>query len=67
LEKLEDTGDIDGAGEDIRENMKSSAQASLGYDESKHRKPWFDKEYSELSDGMKKDKLQCLQGPSEAN
>jgi uncharacterized FlaG/YvyC family protein len=50
LENLEDSGDINGAWDNIRENIKISAQESLGYCESKHRKPWFDEECSKLVD-----------------
>jgi hypothetical protein len=39
LENLEDNGDINGAWDNIRENIKIPAQESLGYCESKHRKP----------------------------
>jgi hypothetical protein len=39
LETLQDSGDINGAWDNIRENIKISAQESLGYCESKHRKP----------------------------
>jgi hypothetical protein len=46
---------------------KILAQESLGYCESKHLKPWFDDECSELVDRRKKAKLQWLQDPSEAN
>jgi glycine betaine/choline ABC-type transport system substrate-binding protein len=42
LENLEDSGDINRAWNNIRENIKISAQVSLGYCESKHHKPWFD-------------------------
>jgi uncharacterized FlaG/YvyC family protein len=38
LENLEDSGDINRAWDNIRENIKISAQESLGYCESKHRK-----------------------------
>jgi hypothetical protein len=31
LENLEDSGDINGAWDNIRENIKSSAKESLGY------------------------------------
>jgi hypothetical protein len=63
----EDSGDINGAWDNIRENIKISAQGSPGYCESKHRKPWFDKERSKLVDRRKQAKLQWLQDPSEAN
>jgi hypothetical protein len=67
LENLEDSGDINGAWDNIRENIKISTQESLGYCESKHWKPWFDEEYSKLADQRKQAKLQWLQDPSEAN
>jgi hypothetical protein len=50
LEGLEDSGDINGAWDNIRENISISAQESLGYCELKHRKPWFDEECSKLAD-----------------
>jgi hypothetical protein len=67
LRNLEDSGDINGAWDNIRENIKISAQESLGYCESKHRKPWFDEECSKLVDQRKQAKLQWLQDLSEAN
>jgi hypothetical protein len=48
LENLEDSGDINTGWHNIRENVKISAQESLGNCESKHRKPWFDEECSKL-------------------
>jgi hypothetical protein len=48
LEILEDSWDINRAWDNIRENIKISAQESLGYCESKHHKPWFDEECLEL-------------------
>jgi hypothetical protein len=56
-----------GAWDNIRENIKTSAQQSLGYCEPKHRKPWFAEECSKLVDQMKQAKLQWLHDPSEAN
>jgi hypothetical protein len=67
LEKLEGSGDINRACHNIRENIKILAQESLGYCESKHRKPWFHEECSELVDRRKQAKLQWLQDPSEVN
>jgi hypothetical protein len=66
-ENLEDTGGINRVWENISENVKSSAQESLGYCESKHCKPWFDEECSKLADQRKQAKLKWLQDPSEAN
>jgi hypothetical protein len=67
LEKLEDNGDINSVWDNIRENIKISAQDSLGYCESKHRKPWFDEECSLLVVQRKQAKLQWLQDPGEVN
>jgi hypothetical protein len=63
----EDSGDISRAWDNIRVNIRISAQESVGYCESKHGKPWFDEEYSKSSDRRKQSKLQWLQDPSEAN
>jgi DNA repair ATPase RecN len=61
LENLEDSGDIKGAWDNIRENIKISAQESLDYCEPKHRKPWFDEGCSNLVARRKQSKLQWLQ------
>jgi hypothetical protein len=42
LENLDGDVDINRAWETIRENIKISAKASLGYYEWKKHKPWFD-------------------------
>jgi hypothetical protein len=47
--------------------MKVLAQDSLGYCESKHRKPWFDEGCSKLVEQRKQAKLQWLHDHSEAN
>jgi hypothetical protein len=67
LENSEDSGDINGAWDNSRENIKYSAKESLDYCESKHRKPWFDEECSKLVDRRKQAKPQRLEDPSEAN
>jgi hypothetical protein len=67
LENLQDSGDINRAWDNIRENIKISAQESLGCCESKHRKPWFDEQCSRLVDRRNQAKLQWLRDPSEAN
>jgi hypothetical protein len=67
LENLEDSGDINEAWDNIRENIKSSAKENLGYCESKHHKPWFDEECSKLAHRRKQAKLRWLQDPREAN
>jgi hypothetical protein len=67
LENLEDSGDINGALDGIRENIKIAAEERLGYCESKHRKPLCDVECSKLVDRRKQANLQWLQDSSEAN
>jgi hypothetical protein len=67
LKNLEGSGDISRAWDNIRESIKISAQESLGYCEPKHRKLWFDEGCSKLVDRRKQDKLQWMQGRSEAN
>jgi hypothetical protein len=58
LENSEDSGDINRASESMRENIKISAQESLGYCESKHHKLRFDEECSKMADRRNKAKLQ---------
>jgi hypothetical protein len=59
--------DINRAWETIRENVKISAQRSLGYYELKKYKPWVDEGCSELLEQRKQTKLQWLQNPSAIN
>jgi hypothetical protein len=67
LENLEDSGNINGAWDNIRENIRTSAQESPCYCESKDRKQWFDEGCSKLVDRRKQAKLPWLQNRSEAN
>jgi hypothetical protein len=67
LENVNDDVDINRAWETIRENIKISAKASLGYYELKNHKPRFDEGCSKLLDQRKQAKLQWLQDPSEIN
>jgi hypothetical protein len=64
LEILKDSGNINRGWDNIRENIKISAQESLGYCESKHRKPLFDEKCSELVDRRQQAKLQWFQASS---
>jgi hypothetical protein len=66
-EGLEDNGDINRAWDTIKEKIKISTEKSLDYCESKHHKPRFDEECSQLVDRMKQDNLQWLQDPNEMN
>jgi hypothetical protein len=51
----------------LTENIKISAEESLGYPELKKHKPWFDERCSKLLDQRQQAKLQWLQDPSEIN
>ena len=44
LEKLSDGEDINGAWENIKDDIKTSAKEGLGLHELKRHKPWFDEE-----------------------
>jgi hypothetical protein len=48
-----------------RENIRISANGSLGYSKLKKHKPWFVERCSELLDKRKEPKLQLLQDPSQ--
>jgi hypothetical protein len=67
LENLDDEMDINRAWETIRENIKNSAQASLGYYELKTHKPWFDEGCPKLLDQRKQAKLHTLQYSRQIN
>jgi len=45
LENSDDDEDVNGTWENIKENIQTSAKESLGLDEFKQNKPWFDEEY----------------------
>jgi hypothetical protein len=66
LESLDQSFD-NKAWESIRENIKTSAKENLGYQKLKHIKPWFDDEFSKLTDQRKQSKLQWLQNPNQTN
>jgi hypothetical protein len=53
LEDLDTEVEINSAWETIRENIKTSAEESLGYFELKKHKPWFHKGCSKLLDQRK--------------
>jgi hypothetical protein len=66
LEDLDTEVNINSAWETIRENIKVSAEESLGYYELKKRKPLFDEGCSKL-DQRKQVRLLWLQDPSGIN
>ena len=57
LENLNEGEGINKAREYIKENIKTSAKESLGLQELKQHKPWFDKEY--LGFCIKGGRLKC--------
>jgi hypothetical protein len=67
LENLNVREDINRAWENIKENIKISAQESLGLHERKHHKPWFDAECTQFLDKRKQAKIQWLQNPNQSN
>jgi hypothetical protein len=67
LENFDDNVDMIRAWENIRENIKISAEESLGHYELQQHKPWFDDECLKLIDRRKQAKLQWLQNPSQVN
>ena len=65
LENLND--DVNRAGENIKENIKTSAKKSLRLHELKQHKPWFDDEHLGFLDQRKQAKMQWVQDPSQSN
>jgi hypothetical protein len=60
LEELDSEVEINNAWEMIRENIKISAEQSLGYCELRKHKTWFNEGCSEFLDQRKQAKLQWL-------
>jgi hypothetical protein len=67
LENLEESVDNNREWDNIRENIKISAEEGLMLCETKHHKPWLDVQCSKLFLRRKQDKLQWLQDPGEMN
>ena len=67
LENLNGDDNVNRAWEYIKENIKTSAKESLGLDEWKQHKPWFDKECVDFLDERKQAKTQWIQDPSQSN
>jgi hypothetical protein len=51
----------------IKDNIKISAQESLGLHERKQHKPWFDAECAQYLDKRKQAKIQWLRNPNQGN
>ena len=67
MENLSDDEDINRAWENVKENIKTSAKESLGLQELKQHKPWFDEECLGFLDQRKQAKMQWLHDPSQSN
>jgi len=67
LQNWNDDEDINRNWENIKENIQISVKESLGLDEFKQNKPWFDEECLGLLDQRKRAKIQWLQDPSQSN
>jgi len=59
--------DINRTWENIKENIPTSAQESLGLHEFKQNKPWFDEEYLGFLEQRKRAKMQWIRDPSQSN
>jgi hypothetical protein len=67
LQNFRDSEDINRTGENINENIKTSAKESLGLYELKRHKPRFDEECSHLLDQRKCAKMPWLRDPNRSN
>ena len=67
MENLSDDEDINRAWENIKENIKTSAKKSLGLQELKQHKPWFDDEFLDFLDQRKQAKVQWIHDPSQSD
>jgi len=67
LENLSDDEDINKAWDNIKEKIKTSAKDSIGMQELKQHKPWFDKDCLGFLDQRKQAKLQWVHGRSQSN
>jgi len=60
LENSDDDEDINRTWENIKENIQTSAKESLGLDDFKQNKPWFDEECLGFLDERKRAKIQWI-------
>ena len=67
MENSDDDEDVNRTWENIKENIQTSAKESLGLDEFKQNKPWFDEECLGFLDQRKRAKMQWIQDPSQSN
>jgi len=67
LENLNDDKDVNRTWENIKDNTQTSAKESLGLQELKQNKLWFDEECLDFLDQRKRAKMQWIQDPSQSN
>jgi len=67
LENLKDDEDVNRTWENIKENIQTSANQSLGLNEMKQNTPWFDDDCLDFLDQRKQVKMQWIQDPSQNN
>ena len=67
MENINVDEDINTALENIKENIKTSAKDSLGLQELKQHKPWFDEECLGFLDQRKQAKKQWIPDPNKSN
>ena len=67
VESFNDSEDINRAWENIKDNIKISAEESLVLYERKQHKLWFYEVCSELLDERKQAKMRWLQNPNRSN
>jgi len=66
LENLNDDDDVNRTWENIKENIQTSVEESVGVHELKQNKPWFDEEFLGFLDRRKRAKMQWIQDPSQS-
>ena len=67
LQNLSDDADINRVWENIKVNVKTSAKESLGLQDLKQHKPWFDEECLGFLDQREQAKMQWIHGTSQSN
>ncbi|KAJ4429390.1 hypothetical protein ANN_21547 [Periplaneta americana] len=66
-DEVEEELDINSVWKNIRDSIKIAAEQSIGYYETKEKKPWFDEDCCMVVERRKQAKLKFLQDPVEAN
>ncbi|KAJ4430168.1 hypothetical protein ANN_22378 [Periplaneta americana] len=64
-DEVEKELDVNSVWENIRDNIKIAAEQSIGYYETKKKKPWFDEDCCIVVERRKQAKLKFLQDPVE--